>query len=62
MAYGQTTPIDGGFERQEPAEVYHQWACHNKCDIGCSFGSPYIWLFARTDGQQNGMEHYPMLV
>jgi hypothetical protein len=29
-AYGQKTPIDGGFVHQEPAEVHHQWATHNE--------------------------------
>lgn len=61
-AYGQKTPIVGGFVRQEPAEVDHRWAIHNEWDIGRSFGSQYIWLFAGTDGRQHGMEHYAMLV
>jgi hypothetical protein len=61
-AYGQNTQTNGEFVRQEPKEVDQRWAIHNGWDIGCSFGSSYIWLSAGTDSRQHGMEHYPMWV
>jgi len=61
-AYGQKTPINQRFLAREPAEIDHRWAIHNEWDIGCTFGSPYVWLFAGKDGRQHGMEHYSMLV
>jgi hypothetical protein len=46
----------------EPAQTDHRWAEHNEWDIGTSFASPYIWLFASAAGRRHGIQHYPMLV
>jgi hypothetical protein len=61
-AYGQKTPLEARFMDKEPAQVSHRWAVHNEWDIGCTFVSPKVWLFAGSNGRQHGIRHYPMLV
>lgn len=61
-AYGQKTPLVERFLNREPAQVLHRWAEHNEWDIGQSFISPVVWLFAAAAGRQHGVQHYPMLV
>lgn len=61
-AYGQKTPLLKQFLNKEPAQVDHRWAEHNEWDIGQSFSSPYIWLFASATGRRHGLKHYPMLL
>jgi hypothetical protein len=61
-AYGQKTPLLERFLSKEPAEVGHHWAEHNEWDIGQSFSSSHIWLFASATGRRHGIVHYPMLV
>jgi hypothetical protein len=50
------------FLHNEPAQTDHRWAEHNEWDIGTSFTSPYIWLFASATGRRHGIKHFPMLV
>jgi hypothetical protein len=59
-AYGQKMPIS--FQETEPAQVDHRWAKHNEWDIGRTFHSPWIWLFASKIGRTRGIAHYPMMV
>ncbi|RSH83632.1 hypothetical protein EHS25_005536 [Saitozyma podzolica] len=61
-AYGQKMPMTDGFLHNEPAQTDHRWAEHNEWDIGTSFASPYIWLFASATGRRHGIKHFPMLV
>lgn len=61
-AYGQKMPMLEEFMQTEPADVDHRWAEHNEWDIGTSFDSPYIWLFASATGIRHGITHYPILV
>ncbi|GFZ43061.1 hypothetical protein JCM24511_00779 [Saitozyma sp. JCM 24511] len=61
-AYGQKTPLVGRFLNKEPAQTNHRWVEHNEWDIGRSFSSPFIWLFASAEGRRHGLKHYPMLV
>ncbi|GFZ50325.1 hypothetical protein JCM24511_08082 [Saitozyma sp. JCM 24511] len=61
-AYGQKMPMTDGFLHYEPAQTDHRWAEHNEWDIGTSFASPYIWLFASATGRRHGIKHFPMLV
>jgi hypothetical protein len=61
-AYGQKTPLESRFLDSEPAQVDHRWSIHNEWDIGRTFTSDKIWLFAGTDGRQRGMQHFPMLI
>ena len=60
-AYGQKMPIMPQFMQSEPADLKHPNASHNEWDIGTSFDSPYIWLFASTTGRRKGTRHYPVL-
>jgi hypothetical protein len=61
-AYGQKMPMTDNFLHNEPAQTNHRWAEHNEWDIGTSFTSPYIWLFASATGRRHGIKHFPMLV
>ena len=61
-AYGQKMPMTDDFLHTEPAQTDHRWAEHNEWDIGTSFASPYIWLFASATGRRHGITHFPMLV
>jgi predicted component of type VI protein secretion system len=61
-AYGQKTPLVERFLNKEPAQTDHRWAEHNEWDIGRSFSSPFIWLFASAEGRRHGLKHHPMLV
>lgn len=61
-AYGQKMPMLDEFMQTEPADVEHRWAEHNEWDIGTSFDSPYIWLFASATGIRHGITHYPIIV
>ena len=61
-AYGQKTPLLAQFLSKEPAQIDHRWAEHNEWDIGQSFSSSFIWLFASATGRRQGLQHYPMLV
>jgi hypothetical protein len=61
-AYGQKMPMTEDFLHNEPAQTDHRWAEHNEWDIGTSFASPYIWLFASATGRRHGIKHFPMLV
>ncbi|GFZ44301.1 hypothetical protein JCM24511_02023 [Saitozyma sp. JCM 24511] len=59
---GQKMPMTEEFLHTEPAQTDHRWAEHNEWDIGTSFASPYIWLFASATGTHHGIRHYPMLI
>jgi len=61
-SYGQKLPIVHRFLNTEPAQRDHTWAEHNEWDIGTSFRSDHVWLFASATGRHHGLEHYPMLV
>ena len=61
-AYGQKMPLVHKFLNTEPAEIGHRWAEHNEWDIGTSFTSPYIWLFASSTGRRHGVRHFPVMV
>ena len=54
-AYGQEMPMLDEFMQTEPADVDHRWAEHNEWDMGTSFDSPYIWLFASATGVRHGI-------
>ena len=61
-AYGQKMPLVGPFYRSEPAQEDHRWAQYNMWDIGTTFASTYIWLFASSTGRQRGLKQFRMLV
>jgi hypothetical protein len=61
-SYGQKMPMMTPFLHNEPAQTDHRWAEHNEWDIGTTFVSPYIWLFASATGRRHGIKHFPMCV
>ena len=61
-SYGQKMPMTTPFLHNEPAQTDHRWAEHNEWDIGTTFVSPYIWLFASATGRRHGIKHFPMCV
>ena len=60
-AYGQKLPYLRRFISTEPAQVDHLLAEFNQWDIGKSFNSVFIWLFAPARPIK-GMTHYPMII
>jgi hypothetical protein len=61
-SYDQKMPMTAPFLQNEPAQTDHRWAKHNEWDIGTTFVSPYIWLFASATGRRHGITHFPTLV
>lgn len=61
-SYGQKRPLTDQFTMGEPAEEGHIWAEHNEWDIGQTFNSPYIWLFACASGRHWGINRFPMMI
>jgi len=61
-SYGQKMPMTAPFLHNEPAQINHRWAKHNEWDIGTTFVSPYIWLFASATGRRHGIKHFAMCV
>jgi hypothetical protein len=61
-SYGQKMPMMAPFLQNEPAQINHRWAEHNEWDIGTTFVSPYIWLFASVTGRRHGIKHFAMCV
>lgn len=57
-AYGQKMPLIPLFLRSEPAQEAHRWAVHNEWDIGTTFTSQHIWLFASRTGRRHGIRQY----
>ena len=60
-AYGQKTPLLPRFIVKEPAQIDHRWAEYNEWDIGRTFHSDKIWIFASATGRTRGIRHYPAM-
>lgn len=60
--YGQKLPLHPRFFPQAPEEPVHYLAETNQWDIGVTYRSNKIFLFAPTKGVSSGMDVYPMLI
>jgi len=61
-AYGQKLPLTKHRVTNEPAQSNHLFAKYNSWDIGKSFDSPFIWLFAPAIPKKSIIQMFPMVI
>ncbi|RXK34714.1 hypothetical protein M231_08030 [Tremella mesenterica] len=61
-SYGQKLPLVPELLGTDPAEVSHPLSHLNQWDIGVTYKSPHIFLFAPLKGTTKEMSLYPMIV
>ena len=61
-AYGQKLPLTDQFLGIEPSFPAHPFARYNEWDIGRSFDSVFIWLWAPATGNLRDVSTFPMII